>query len=160
MKKEIKKNFIPNTPGLNKNLIEAAEFLITEIKTPAALLDFIFESFYWMEEFEKELSRKPNTFSARLFFKEVLQPWFAGGKDVVEKTAMGLREVLDMIGDEGYDEFLSELIQAFGIDQKQGVNVDEPDKYLKIIGTMLKLSPFIQSYEYDLREQRKLSEAE
>src|SRR5690242_2547925 len=102
MKKEKKKSVTTSTSMLNKNLIEAAELLITEIKTPAALLDFMFESFYWMEEFEKELSRKPNTFSARFFFKEVLQPWFAGGKDVVEKTAMGLREVLDMIGDEGY----------------------------------------------------------
>lgn len=157
MKKETKKSVI--TTELNKNLIEGAELLITEIKTPAALLDFMFESSYWMEEFEKELRRKPCTFSARNFFKVVLQPWFAGGKNVIEKIAMGLHELTDAIGSEGYDKFLSELIQAFGITKKQGFYVDDSDKYLNIIGTMLKLSPFIQSYEYDLREQSGLSEA-
>ena len=159
MKKGIKKNVLPKTPGVNKNLAEGAELLVREINAPADLLEFMFEGLYWLEEFEKELRRKPCTFSARKFFKEVLQPWVAGGKDVVEKIAMGLHELTDAIGSEGYDKFLSELIQAFGITQKQGFYVDDSDKYLNIIGTMLKLSPFIQSYEYDLSEQLKLSEA-
>jgi hypothetical protein len=145
MKKTIAENDRTNTPGY-KYLIEGANLLITEIKKPSVLLDFMFESFWWLDQLDKEYNIESDHFLERQFYQLVLQPWFAGGKDVACNIAAGLEAVRDAVGSEGYEKYLSRLIQGFGINCKEGIYTDS-DQYLNVISTLLKLSFFIQQYE-------------
>lgn len=153
--KKTNKQVLANTIGSKQYSIKGANLLITEIKTPAPLLHFLNESLWWVQQFDEDRKTQPDNFDLRMIIENIVQPWVSGGNDV-HKIAKGLEELVGAIGYEGYENFLSKTIQAFGLNIKEGLYVDI-DSYLRIIGTLMKLCSFMSDYEYAKREEYKLS---
>ena len=67
MKKGTKKSVTAKTPGLNKSLIEGAELLITEIKTPASCLILCLKAFTGWKNYRESSNFNLNFFWSALF---------------------------------------------------------------------------------------------
>ena len=142
----------------SKHLTEGATLLMETIKTPAKLLNFLVESLWWMDEFRIENKEVPESFEPRIIIEHIVQPWFAGGENVKEKIAEGIHNVRDCIGAEGYREYISKMVQAFGLNIKTGI-YNNVDKFLQPMSTMIKLSLMIDAYELELFKKNNISKA-
>ncbi len=161
MKKTNTKDQVRKITTENKHLIEGAKLLIREVKTPAALLEFMLEGLWWIEQFDNKYKLETDNFNSRLIIENIVQPWFAGGDDIVVEIAKGLRQIQGSIGSGYYEEYLSKLVQAFGVSLKEGIYLDT-EKYLLTLNALIELSFSIRDYEDDRNkeiEQNKLSKA-
>lgn len=149
MEKKNKPVKVKKTTGEKKYLIEGTNQFIQTVKSPALLLEFVSESLWWMDLLNKEEKTFADSFNSILVIQNIIGPWFAGGPDVVEKIADGLKEIESRSGSQGFNNYISNLIQGLGISSKNGIYSDI-DRYLATISAMIRLGLSIREYEDSL----------
>lgn len=158
-----KKMIIQKKETLEKILIEGANVLIKGFKTPANFLSFLTQALYWTSiEGVSEEKGADQTFFLRLVIDEVLQRWINTEERVNENVAIGLKEIQDWYGYEGYYDQISVILKGLAISIKEGGHPVKKylDEYFKGVGVMFELGDHIRSYTIiKIREQKKISEA-
>jgi hypothetical protein len=143
---------------VSEHLLEGANILVKEFKTPAKFLNFLTECLYWLQAEGMAPNSKPTdqTFFIRCLIEEVLQQWMLSGEDVNKNIASGLKEVYSSVGD-CYSDEVSLIIQALGISLKEGGIYVEGimDEYLLGINTMFKIGRCISNYEFEKSKDLK-----
>lgn len=144
-----------------RHLIEGASLLMKGFKTPSLFLEFLNESLFWVEHFNRDRKVNESVFFIKRMIEETIQPWIKNGPDVTHEITKGLREIHRDSGHEGYLKEVSILLQGFAISCGDSPYFDS-NKYLLSFDILYRISFCLNSYEWDLdkiREQEKLSQA-
>lgn len=149
----------------NKHLVAAANLIVKEFKTPANLLEFLTNSFNWVEEysFEREEEGKsinPDTYFTQLLIRRVLRPWLDGGQSVISNIAIGLEGVNYLLEMDEYLNRLSLILKGFATSLSCGpLDNEEMKRYLLAFNTMFEITNNFYEYRAGLKEKNKLSKA-
>ena len=106
-----------NKLAVDKSLIEGAESIIKNMESPALFLSFLCDAISWVDSsrrINKHYSDDVDSWFMCLMIEEVTQPWFAGGKDSVEKMAEGLGNVFGYFGSDACFTNLAVITESFG----------------------------------------------
>lgn len=144
--------------SMQKPLIEGANILMKEFKTPDSFLEFLNESLFWVEHFNRATKANESAFFIKLMIENIIQPWIKNGSNAMHEIAKGLGEIYSGFGDEGYLEEVSILLRGFAISCKDSPYFDTK-KYLLSFNILYEISFCLRAYGDKIREQRKLSEA-
>lgn len=138
-------------------LIKAADTLMNEFKTPATFLDFLSQSLYWTDLFNKKNKEedKMDSYFVKTMITEMVLPWINNGAKVAEVIASGLKNLENFCGYEGYHKHISSIMVGFTIDIEDAISRDEKRKYLLMFSTMFEIGDFIAQYEMELYEKRE-----
>lgn len=146
-----------------RHLIEGANILMNEFKTPAKFLSFLTDALYWTSEegisYEKGTNR---TFFIRLLIREVLQPWLEGGEDMLKRICKGLDEVAGCGEYEEYYNCMAKIMKGFAVSMLP--DLYEPDylcERLSYIQAMLRIGDCAKLYDDEMNKigEEKLSKA-
>jgi hypothetical protein len=150
MKKETNKSLGLNTTDPKKHLIEGANILRLNFKTPAKFLNFLTECTYWMESIESEPFDNDKGFFVRMLTNELLQPWMTSeDKDVVIKISDGLEYTNSWFGVDEFNDQICLLLKGLSVSLKKGGIYNDilMEEYLLAINTMFKIGRCFRAYE-------------
>ncbi|MEO6134751.1 MAG: hypothetical protein ABIP35_06330 [Ginsengibacter sp.] len=148
MKKVNNQSLVKTTTGVNEIFIKCAKILVSEIKSPAVLLNLMVDVCWYLEEFDNARGVKCDAFENRLFIRLVVQPWFAGGEDVIINIAKGIKEMTSSLAIENYGNYLSKVFQAFGFNLLSGYYASAGEE-ASMLATLLKMDEFIAPYQLE-----------
>jgi hypothetical protein len=167
-KKQTKKVIAEKSKSPESHLIEAANILITEFKKPANLLEFLTRSFYWLECYSIEKKSSFHQLQGdinlnSLAIERLVLAWLKKDVNMVYRISEGIKSIWNFSLCTGYFEYLSIIIQGFGLDVSQGqIAREDMKKFLSAMNTMQEIGYCIETYECEInkiKRQSNLSEA-
>jgi len=145
-------NDVVTAETIDQHFVDAAETLVTKMKTPAELLLFLSNALRWMHSYELEKDKydenKDRHYEAVSFIEDLVIPWMNGGKEMMNNIASGFKHFYGMYGHERYYDTLGNLIAAYGTQFKDCVTHKEVEKkYMLGINTLMDCHYPLHDYE-------------
>lgn len=134
-----------------KNLIKGATSILKGFETPVILLEFLTQSLYWMDLYNKK--NKGNTMDSyflKTIIGEIAIPWLKNDANAQKLIARGLEDLHDIYGCEEYHKYLSAITQGFTIYLEDQICYDLKRKYFLMLATMFEVGDCIACYEMEL----------
>lgn len=142
------------------HLMNTATKLVEMMGTPSRYLEFIQEALTWIHQHQvrignKDESRDPH-FDIVLHIEHIVQPWFAGGENMMDNIARGLESINEALGYDGYHDGLAMVVAAYSADFESGLPTPE---YLKRdflgVATLHEIYYGLYYYYYAKKEAQK-----
>lgn len=146
------------------HLLSAANRLVANMGTPTAFLLFCTDAINWMTNYMIEMKKfdreDDHHYTAIVMIENIIPAWFAGGPDVVERIADGIKGVYQYCGNEGVRLMINSIIVGHGkysegIDWTSGW-IMEHSAHMGALGEFL---ASLEQYDLEIRAEELLKAA-
>jgi len=149
-----KKGSTKPTENPESALTECADFIMNSFNSPSCFLEFLNESLFWVESFNRGREVNESVFFVNRMIENVILPWIKGTETVRNNIVAGLGEIYKDAGYEGYLKEVSTLLQGFAIFCGESPYFDTK-KHLLSFDNLFGISFYIGAHNDELNKKQK-----